>query len=123
MCALALAALVAQPAAAQSMDWGRSGVADSRTSMFEVPQSPQAFGLQAPQAANAGVPARLGNRFRIPMSDVYTGRGAATRRLSASVAQQQSEVPEPGMLGLLAAGLFGLVGVGFHRRREAEARG
>ena len=117
--------LVAQPAMAQSADFDRNGTVQSRASLSSPEITPRgldvAFGLTpgAPGVAQAEVPARWSEGFVLPSSDSY--RGQTGPMILSVVGKQTTEVPEPGMLGLLAAGLVGLLGVGLTRKQDVAA--
>ena len=117
--------LVAQPAMAQSPDFDRNGTVQSRTSLSGPEFAPRgldvAFGLTtgAPGVANAQVPARWSEGFVLPSSDSYRGQGGP--KVLSVVGKQTTEVPEPGMLGLMAAGMIGLLGVGLTRKQDVTA--
>ena len=122
LAALALG-LIAQPAVAQSSDFDRNGTAASRASLSSPDFAPRgldvAFGLTtgAPGVANAQVPARWSEGLVLPSSDSYRGQTGPVV-VSTVVGKAPTQVPEPGMLGLLAAGMIGLVGMGFTRKQQ-----
>ncbi|MEJ2539012.1 MAG: PEP-CTERM sorting domain-containing protein [Gemmatimonadota bacterium] len=115
------AAFLAQPAFAQAADSPFSGESSDSDDGWVIPKA--AFGLTAigagaalaiSNSTNASAASAPG--FVVPSSDSYGNVGQ-----SGTVASQQVPVPEPGTTSLLMAGLFGLLGVGVLRRRNATA--
>ncbi len=119
--------LVAQPAMAQSSDFDRNGTVQSRASLSSPEIAPRgldvAFGLTtgAPGVANAEVPARWSEGLVLPSSDSYRGQSGPMVLSVVGKSSHDAEVPEPGMLGLMAAGMIGLLGVGLTRKKDVTA--
>ncbi len=113
----------ADPAASGSAWWTAQVVESEAPAGLALPlaSDPAVF---AKATTASGVPVSSGNGgFEAPSSTADTARAASAKQTSDSVAGSaagsSTDVPEPGMLGLFAAGVIGLMLRGRAGRKAA----